>query len=92
MLPLKITRYLANAVHPGVIRFFESPCLGLYLWCCISVPGRCSFQRSRSECWQHMLERRFPSSHLSSICSSSDTDFNFHQLIHVVFVVVHVVY
>ena len=30
------------------------------------------------------------SSPLSSTCSSSDTDFHFHQLIHVAFVVVHV--
>ena len=30
--------------------FFESPCLGFCLWCCISVPGRRSFQRSWSEC------------------------------------------
>ena len=30
--------------------FFESRCLGFCLWCCISVPGRRSFQHSWSEC------------------------------------------
>ena len=34
----------------------------------------------------------FPSSPLSSTCSSSDPNFHFHQLIPVAFVVVHVLY
>ena len=35
---------------------------------------------------------RFPSSPLSSTCSSSNHGFHFHQLIHVTFVVARVVY
>ena len=35
--------------------FFESPCIGFCIWCCISVPGRCSFQRSRSGCCWHII-------------------------------------
>ena len=34
---------------------FEYYCLGYCLWRCISVPGRCSIQRSRSECYWHWL-------------------------------------
>ena len=72
--------------------FFESPCPGFCLWCCISVLGRCSFQRSPSECcWHIILVCRFLSP-LSSTSSSSDPDFHFHQLIPVAFVVAHVVY
>ena len=34
----------------------DSSCLGFCFWCCISFPGRCSFQRSRSDCcWHNML-------------------------------------
>ena len=40
----------------------------------------------------YWLTCRFPSSHLSSTCSSSDPGFHFHQLTHVAFVVAHVVY
>ena len=65
--------------------FFESPCLGFCLWCCISVAGRCSFQRPRSKC-------RFPSSHLYWTCSSLDPAFNCHQLIPVAFLVVPMLY
>ena len=72
--------------------FLCYPCLGFCLWCCISVQGRYSFQRSRFECCRHTLVCLFPSSPLSSTCSSSDIDFHFHQLIHVAFVVAHVVY
>ena len=76
MLPLKMSRCLVNAAHLVVI-FVEYPCLGL--WCCISVPGRCSsFQCFRSECSWYVLVYRFPSSPLSSTCSSSYFDFNFH--------------
>ena len=65
----------------------------VFLWCCISVPGRCSFQRSRFEyCRNILVCRRFPLSPLSSTCSTSDTGIHFHQLIPVAFVVVHVVY
>ena len=39
-----------------------------------------------------ILMCRFPSSPLSSTCSSSDHNFHFHQLIPVAFVVAHVVY
>ena len=35
--------------------FFESPCLGFCLWCCIAVPDRCSFRLSRSVCCWHIL-------------------------------------
>ena len=35
---------------------------------------------------------RFPSSPLSSTCSSSDPDFRFHEIIRVSFVVADVVY
>ena len=45
MLPLKMSRCLANAIHPAVILL----CLGLCLGCCISISGRRIFQRSRSE-------------------------------------------
>ena len=38
------------------------------------------------------LTCRFPSSTLFSTSSSSDPDFPFHQLIHVAFVIIHVVY
>ena len=73
--------------------FIVSPCLGFCVLCCISVPGRCSFQYSRSGCCWHILVCRFPSSPLSSTClSSSDHDFHFHQLIPIPCVVVHVVY
>ena len=72
--------------------FFESHCLGFCLWCCIYIPGRCSLQRSRSECCWHILVCRFPSSPLSSTCSSSDPDCHFYQLIPVAFVVAHLVY
>jgi len=73
MLPLKMSRYLLP-IRPWF--FFESPCLGLCLWCCISVPGRCRFQCSRNECYLYILVCRFPSSPLSSTCSSSDSDFS----------------
>ena len=53
--------------------FFESPCLGFCLWCCLAVPGRCSFQRSQSECCWHILMCRFPSTPLSSTCSSANS-------------------
>ena len=72
--------------------FFESPCLVLWLSFCISVPGRCSFQRSRSQCCWHTLVHRVLLLPLSSTCSSSDPDFHFHQLIPKAFVVAHVVY
>ena len=73
--------------------FFESPfVLFVCLRCCIAAPGRCSFQRSRSECCWHILVCRFLSSPLSSTCSSSDTDFHFHRLIPVAFVVACVEY
>ena len=85
MLPLKMSRCLANAVHPAVILLWIS-----LSWFLSPVP--CSFQRSRSECCWQILMCRFPSSPLSSICSSSDPDFHFHQLIPVAFVVDHVVY
>ena len=72
--------------------FFESPCLGFCFWWCISVPGRCSIHRSRSEhCWHILVCHSFLSP-LSSTCFSSDSDFHFHHLILVAFVVVHVVY
>ena len=62
----------------------------------VFVPGRCCFQRSRSiDVAFNVLDLmmcRFPSSPLSSTCSSSDPDFNFHQLIPLAFVVAHVVY
>jgi len=51
--------------------FFESPCLCFCLWCCISVPDRCSFQCSRSECCWNILVCCFPSLPLSLTCSSS---------------------
>ena len=41
---------------------FKSPCLCFCLWCCISVPCTCSFQRSRSDCCWHILVCHFPSS------------------------------
>ena len=57
-------------------------------WCCISVPGRCSF---------HVLDLSVVDIYwcvvfvaLSSTCSSSDPDCHFRQLILVVFVVSHV--
>ena len=40
MLPLKMSRCLANVVHQTV---------WFCLWFCISVPGRCSSQRSQYE-------------------------------------------
>ena len=57
----------------------------------ISVPCRCSFQRSRSECCWHILVCSFPSSPLSLTCSSSEPDFHFRQLIPVPFVALHMV-
>ena len=53
MLPLNVSRCMVNAVYPAVF-FFESHCLCFCLWCCISIPGRCSFQRSRTECCWHI--------------------------------------
>ena len=38
MLPLKMSRCLANAAHPAVTTS-ESTYVGFCLWCCISVPG-----------------------------------------------------
>ena len=69
--------------------FFESPCIIFCLWCCISVPGICSFPCSRLSVVD-IFVCRFSSSHLSSTCSSSDPDFHFYQLIPVAFVVDHV--
>ena len=77
-----------QSIRPWFV--FEYPCLGWCLWCCISVQGRYSFQRSRSLCcWHIIIYCRFPSSPLSSTCSPSNPDFHFHQLIHVAFVVPH---
>ncbi len=44
MLPMKMSRCLANVVQPTVrdssLNLLVSPCLGFGLWCCISVLGR----------------------------------------------------
>ena len=86
MLPLKMTPYLANAVHP-VLVFFESPCLGFCLCCCISVPG----------CSSILVMLTYIGVSFSLITFVFDllmfrTWLYFHKLILVIFDVAHVVY
>ncbi len=64
------------------------------LWCCISVPGGCSFQRSRPECCCRILVCRLPPSPLSIplVVLHTMVFTYFHHLIPVAFGLDHVVY
>ena len=91
VLPLKMSRCLANAVHPAVILLCISLSwfLSLALYLC---PSYIAFNVLDLSVVGIILVSRCLPSPLSSTSSYSDPDCHFHQLIHVAFVVVHVVY